>query len=110
MTGQSVGMRRDDLVAGPRAVSPQVAGPRAVSPQVAVVVALAAAGPAFAVYLALGWVRLRTGAAGNYDLGIFTQAAQRWASGRWPGSSIRSVDNLFADHFSPITVLFGLGW
>jgi uncharacterized membrane protein len=100
MMGQSVHMRRDDLAAGSRA-----AGSRA-----ALAAGAAAAGPAFAVYLALGWVRFSTGAAGNYDLGIFTQAAQRWASGRWPGSSIRSVDNLFADHFSPITALFGLGW
>jgi Predicted membrane protein (DUF2079) len=65
---------------------------------------------AAAVYLGVDLVRFSTGHTGNYDLGIFTQAAQRWASGRWPGSSIRSLDNLFADHFSPITLLFALGW
>lgn len=63
-----------------------------------------------ALYLALGWVRFSTGRSGNYDLGIFAQAAQHWAAGRLPASSIRSVDSLFADHFSPITVLFGIGW
>jgi hypothetical protein len=75
--------------------------------------ALAAAlagGAAFALYLALDWVRFSTGSSGNYDLGIFAQAAQRWATGRLPGSSIRGLDDLFADHFSPITVLFGAGW
>jgi len=66
--------------------------------------------PAAVLYLALDWVRLATGRSGNYDLGIFAQAAQRWAAGRLPGSSIRSLDTLFADHFSPITVLFGVGW
>lgn len=64
----------------------------------------------FACYLALGWVRFSTGRSGNYDLGIFTQAAQHWSAGRLPASSIRSVDTLFADHFSPITVLFGIGY
>lgn len=63
-----------------------------------------------ALYLALGWVRFSTARSGNYDLGIFTQAAQHWASGRLPASAIRSVDSLFADHFSPVTVLFGAGW
>lgn len=33
-----------------------------------------------------------------------------WSSGRLPGSRIRGLDSLFADHFSPITVLFGLAW
>lgn len=62
------------------------------------------------VYLAVGLVRFSTGRSGNYDLGIFAQAAQRWSQGRWPGSAIRGLDNLFADHFSPITALFGVAW
>ena len=61
-------------------------------------------------HYALGSVRLATGRAGNYDLGIFAQAAQSWAAGRLPGSGIRSLDNLFADHFSPVTLLYGIGW
>jgi hypothetical protein len=73
-------------------------------------VAAGAGGPAFALYLALGWVRFSTGHSGNYDLGIFAQAAQHWARGEWPGSGIRSLSSLFADHFSPVTILFGLGW
>ena len=68
------------------------------------------AAAAFALYLAVGLVRYDTGRSGNYDLGIFAQAAQRWSEGRWPGSAIRGLDNLFADHFSPITALFGLAW
>ncbi|HEY6797205.1 MAG TPA: DUF2079 domain-containing protein [Kineosporiaceae bacterium] len=66
--------------------------------------------PAGALYLALDWVRFSTGRSGNYDLGIFAQAAQSWAGGDWPRSAIRGLDTLFADHFSPITILFGLGW
>lgn len=67
-------------------------------------------GAFFALYLAVGLVRFNAGGTGNYDLGIFAQAAQRWSEGRLPGSNIRSLDNLFADHFSPITAVFGLGW
>jgi uncharacterized membrane protein len=65
---------------------------------------------AVVLYLAVGLVRYDTGRQGNYDLGIFSQAAQRWSEGRWPGSAIRGLDNLFADHFSPLTVLFGVAW
>src|SRR6185312_8686632 len=59
---------------------------------------------------AIGLVRYDTGRSGNYDLGIFAQAAQRWSQGRLPGSAIRGVDTLFADHFSPITIVFGAAW
>jgi uncharacterized membrane protein len=90
-----------------RVVEPQAAW-FACPAQIRLAVGVAAV--SLAVSLALGWIRVSTGVAGNYDLGIFVQAAQRWATGRWPGSSIRGVDNLFADHFSPVTVLFGLGW
>jgi uncharacterized membrane protein len=62
------------------------------------------------VYGAAGFVRFFTGHTGNYDLGIFTQGAQRWGEGQLPGSSIRGLDNLFADHFSPITIVFGVAW
>jgi uncharacterized membrane protein len=86
------------------------AGPRAEHTTAARLTVATAGGGAFALYLALGWVRFCTGRSGNYDLGIFSQAAQRWAGGRLPGSAIRSADNLFADHFSPVTAIFGLGW
>jgi uncharacterized membrane protein len=55
-------------------------------------------------------VRYDTGRSGNYDLGIFAQAAQRWSQGRLPGSAIRGLGNLFADHFSPVTAVFGVAW
>jgi uncharacterized membrane protein len=72
--------------------------------------AAASAGAAFVLYLAVGLVRYSTGRSGNYDLGIFSQAARSWSEGRWPGSAIRGLDNLFADHFSPITAVFGVAW
>ena len=62
---------------------------------------------AFVFYTAIGLVSYATG---GYDIGIFSQAAQRWSEGRLPGSAIRGLDNLFADHFSPITAVFGLAW
>lgn len=65
---------------------------------------------AFALYTAIGIVRYDIGRSGNYDLGIFAQGAQRWSQGRLPGSAIRGLGTLFADHFSPITVLFGAAW
>jgi uncharacterized membrane protein len=65
---------------------------------------------ATALYLAAGLVRFDVGQSGNYDLGIFSQAAQRWSEGRLPGSAIRGLDTLFADHFSPITAVFGVAW
>jgi uncharacterized membrane protein len=68
------------------------------------------AGALFTLYTCIGLVRYDTGRAGGFDLGIFSQAAQRWQRGELPGSAIRHVDNLFADHFSPITALFGVAW
>jgi uncharacterized membrane protein len=68
--------------------------------------ALAAAG----LYLAIGLVRYAGGGAGNYDLGIFSQAARSWSEGRLPGSAIRVLDNLFADHVSPVTAVLGVAW
>jgi uncharacterized membrane protein len=65
---------------------------------------------AFSAYVMIGLLRYNLGGSGNYDLGIFSQAAKAWASGRLPSSPIRNVDNLFADHFSPITALFGAAW
>lgn len=72
--------------------------------------ALPLAAAAAVLYAAVGLTRYDTGRSGNYDLGIFAQAAQRWSEGRPPGSAIRGLDNLFADHASPVTVLFGLAW
>lgn len=62
------------------------------------------------LYAAVGLVRYDTGRSGNYDLGIFAQAAQRWSRGSWPGSDIRGLPNLLADHFSPATAAFGVAW
>lgn len=73
---------------------------------------MGAASAAAALYLWLGLVRYASGSSGNYDLGIFTQAAQGWAGGVGPYSEIKG-GSLFGDHFSPITVMFGVayaGW
>ncbi|MGZ4650301.1 MAG: DUF2079 domain-containing protein, partial [Kineosporiaceae bacterium] len=75
-----------------------------------VAAAVASSAVAFAYYAAIGLLRYDSGRAGNYDLGIFAQAAQRWSEGRLPGSAIRGLDNLFADHFSPITAVLGAAW
>ncbi|CCH72959.1 putative Membrane protein-like [Nostocoides australiense Ben110] len=71
--------------------------------------ALAWAGVAFVLYADIGMVRYARSMAGAYDLGIFTQGAEGWASGHGPVSAIKG-GSLFADHFSPITALFGLAW
>lgn len=63
-----------------------------------------------ATYCGISIWRYNVGLAGNYDLGIFSQAAKSWSSGGPPSSSIRGLDNLFADHFSPISAVFGLAW
>lgn len=65
---------------------------------------------AFVLYSLIGVARYRSGLAGNYDLGIFAQAAKGWASLEGPSSQIRGLPSLFADHFSPITVVFGAAW
>lgn len=64
----------------------------------------------FSLYLAVGLARYAGGRSGNYDLGIFSQGAANWSRFQVPGSSIRGLDNLLSDHFSPITVFFGLAW
>lgn len=83
---------------------------RVASPGVRRAFATAATVLAFALYAAMGLARFARGRTGNFDLGIFTQAAQRWSRGELPGSGIRGLDNLFADHVSPVTVLFGAAW
>jgi uncharacterized membrane protein len=71
---------------------------------------VAAAVVSFGLYSLIGLVRFQVGRSGNYDLGIFSQAAKAWSRGGPPASSIRGVPNLFADHVSPITAVFGLAW
>ena len=73
-------------------------------------VGVEAAGATFALYTALGLVRYNRGLSGNYDLGIFSQAAQNWANGNLPYSSIKGEKNLLGDHFSPVTIVFGIAW
>ncbi|MGL4174082.1 MAG: DUF2079 domain-containing protein [Actinomycetota bacterium] len=64
---------------------------------------------AIILYAWVGLARYSSGRSGNYDLGIFTQAAQGWVNGKGPYSEIKGI-TLFGDHFSPITVLFGAGY
>ena len=63
----------------------------------------------FAGYAWVGVTQYVRGFAGNYDLGIFTQAAKGWVSAGTPIAPIKG-GSLFADHFSPITALFGLAY
>ena len=65
---------------------------------------------AFVVYLATSLAQYNSGRVGNFDLGIFSQAAAQWSSGHLPSSAIRELNPLLGDHFSPITLVFGLGW
>jgi uncharacterized membrane protein len=65
---------------------------------------------AFVFYTAIGLVTYAGRSIGKYDTGVFSQAAQRWTEGRLPGSGLVGVDNLFADHFSPVTAVFGVAW
>ena len=47
----------------------------------------------------------------SWDLGIFTQVAQGWASGHIPTVTIKGEDYLIlGDHWSPILVLLGPLW
>lgn len=65
---------------------------------------------AFAWFLALALARWNEARATSYDVGIFSQAAQQWSRGNLPSAFIRGPDTLLADHFSPVTVLFGAAW
>ncbi len=63
-------------------------------------------------YLWLGITQYVRGRSGSYDLGIFTQAAKGWLTEGAPISPIKG-GSLFADHFSPITIVFAAayaGW
>ncbi|WP_432543936.1 DUF2079 domain-containing protein [Kineococcus sp. SYSU DK002] len=57
----------------------------------------------------LGLARWNVGRSGAYDLGVFAQSAQSWASGNLPFSAIRGLP-LLGEHFSPVTVLWGAAW
>ncbi|WP_369052797.1 DUF2079 domain-containing protein [Kineococcus terrestris] len=70
---------------------------------------LLAAALAFAALTWVGLARWNAGRSGAFDLGVFAQSAQSWASGRLPYSDIRGLP-LLGEHFSPVTVLFGAGW
>ncbi|EKA62543.1 hypothetical protein B277_01669 [Janibacter hoylei PVAS-1] len=64
---------------------------------------------AWAFYTWIGVARYSRGEYGNYDLGIFVQAAHSWLTLGRPYSDIKGI-NLLGDHFSPITVLFALAY
>ncbi|GAA0318283.1 DUF2079 domain-containing protein [Kineococcus aurantiacus] len=57
----------------------------------------------------LGLARWNVGRSGAYDLGVFAQSAQSWASGHLPFSAIRGLP-LLGEHFSPVTVVWGAAW
>lgn len=59
-----------------------------------------------ALYSWIGLARYGRGEYGNYDLGIFLQAASSWVTTGRPYSEIKGI-NLLGDHFSPITAVFG---
>ncbi|MBB2901004.1 putative membrane protein [Kineococcus radiotolerans] len=63
----------------------------------------------FAWFAWLGLARWNVGRSGAYDLGVFAQSAQSWASGRLPYSAIRGLP-LLGEHFSPVTALWGAAW
>jgi hypothetical protein len=64
------------------------------------------AGAALAAVLALlGWVRHRNGWSGGLDLGIFDQGVWLLSEGRAPEVTL-NARNLFADHLSPVLLLF----
>jgi len=73
------------------------------------VVPAASALTAVSLYSWLGLSRYASGDSGNYDLGIFTQAAKGWSTGIGPYSDIKG-GSLFGDHFSPITIVFGAAY
>lgn len=64
---------------------------------------------AFGVLAWVGLARWNVGRSGAYDLGVFAQAAQSWASGELPYSAIRGLP-LLGEHFSPVTAIWGLAW
>ncbi|MDF8263690.1 DUF2079 domain-containing protein [Luteipulveratus flavus] len=64
---------------------------------------------AFALYAVLALSRWNAGLVTSFDLGIFSQSADSYASGRLPVSHIREL-SLLGDHFSPIMSVFGVVW
>ncbi len=83
--------------------------PRAASPRGRLLVLLTGLVSA-AAYVALGVGRFQQGEAHSYDLGIFSQSAASWASGRLPTSGVLGGKRLLGDHFSPLTAVFGPVW
>lgn len=69
------------------------------------VAGLAVAGAAALVWFGLGYVRYRNGRAGASDLGIFDQASWLMAGGHRPFVTSIGID-IFADHVSPVLVIF----
>lgn len=57
------------------------------------------------LYSWIGLARFARGESGNYDLGIFTQAASSWADRGFPYADIKG-QNLLGDHFSPVTIVY----
>ena len=53
----------------------------------------------------IGVARYGRGEYGNYDLGIFLQAADSWTARGYPYSELKDI-NLLGDHFSPVTLVF----
>ena len=73
-------------------------------------VGLFAAAVSFAWFALLALARWDLGRTTSYDLGIFSQGAQQWSTGHLPRSFIRGPHTLLADHFSPVTAVFGVAW
>ncbi|TWP38154.1 DUF2079 domain-containing protein [Leekyejoonella antrihumi] len=76
----------------------------------ACLVGLFAGAVAFAWFAIIALARWDLGRTTSYDLGIFSQGAQQWSIGHLPSSFIRGPHTLLADHFSPITAVFGVAW
>ena len=63
---------------------------------------------AFVIYTAMSWVMWDNYISPSWDLGIFTQLADRYASLETPIVNIKGEGyNLLGDHFHPILVLLG---
>lgn len=92
--------------AGPRGDEPAGA---AVSPTGLVAGPALVAALALGTYLTFSWSQWRRLETPSWDLGIFTQLAQRYAHLQAPVVDIKGAGfNLLGDHFHPLLVLLGL--
>ena len=70
-----------------------------------VLIAMVAAG--FVAYAVLTVVRHRTFRSTGFDLGLFEQVVWHYGRLETPASSLKGLDTIFADHFSPVLALLG---